>query len=177
MQLEATGKSVEIAIQNGLLECGLKREEVDVKVIEEGGLFKKAKVILTWGEEKQEETFNVLAYHEQMRIAANRIGTEYNALVDKMEEINAKYKVEPSDAKARKLAEEHKKLLAKSNELDKERNYFLQKFHETSSRAVALDNELTEALIKQGYKIGKDGKARKGEAYRQTPIAKTRVGR
>lgn len=56
MQLEATGKSVEIAIQNGLLECGMKREEVDVKVIEEGGLFKKAKVVLTWGEEKQEST-------------------------------------------------------------------------------------------------------------------------
>jgi len=55
MQIEATGKSVEIAIQNGLLECGMKREEVDVKVVEEGGLFKKAKVILTWGEEKVEE--------------------------------------------------------------------------------------------------------------------------
>ena len=54
MQLEATGKSVEIAIQNGLLECGMKREEVDVKVIEEGSLFKKAKVLLTWGEEKVE---------------------------------------------------------------------------------------------------------------------------
>lgn len=51
MQLEATGKSVEIAIQNGLLECGMKREEVDVKVIDEGGLFKKAKVVLTWGEQ------------------------------------------------------------------------------------------------------------------------------
>ena len=54
MQLEATGKSVEIAIQNGLLECGMKREEVEVKVVEEGGLFKKAKVILTWGEQKAE---------------------------------------------------------------------------------------------------------------------------
>ncbi|MBR2969850.1 MAG: KH domain-containing protein [Clostridia bacterium] len=55
MQIEATGKSVEIAIQNGLLECGMKREEVEVKVIEEGGLFKKAKVLLIWGEEKIEE--------------------------------------------------------------------------------------------------------------------------
>lgn len=50
MQLEATGKSVEIAIQNGLLECGMKREDVNVKVVDEGGLFKKAKVILSWGE-------------------------------------------------------------------------------------------------------------------------------
>ena len=55
MQLEATGKSVEIAIQNGLLECGMKREDVEVKVLEEGGLFKKAKVVLSWGEAKAEE--------------------------------------------------------------------------------------------------------------------------
>ena len=54
MQLEATGKNVEIAIQNGLLECGMKREDVEVKVVEEGGLFKKAKVVLIWGETKQE---------------------------------------------------------------------------------------------------------------------------
>ena len=46
MQLEATGKNVEIAIQNGLLECGMKREDVQVKVLESGGLFKKAKVLL-----------------------------------------------------------------------------------------------------------------------------------
>ena len=56
MQIEATGKSVEIAIQNGLLECGMKREDVEVKVLEEGGLFKKAKVVLSWGETKVEET-------------------------------------------------------------------------------------------------------------------------
>lgn len=55
MQIEATGKSVEIAIQNGLLECGMKREEVNIKVIEEGGLFKKAKVLLSWGEEVKTE--------------------------------------------------------------------------------------------------------------------------
>ena len=55
MQLEATGKSVEIAIQNGLLECGMKRDEVTVKVVDEGGLFKKAKVVLTWGEEVKVE--------------------------------------------------------------------------------------------------------------------------
>ena len=60
MQLEATGKSVEIAIQNGLLECGMKRDEVTVKVVDEGGLFKKAKVILTWGEEAKVEEAKVV---------------------------------------------------------------------------------------------------------------------
>ena len=60
MQIEATGKSVEIAIQNGLLECGMKREDVNVTVLEEGGLFKKAKVVLTWGETKTEEVQEVV---------------------------------------------------------------------------------------------------------------------
>lgn len=55
MQIEATGKSVEIAIQNGLLECGMKREDVQVKIIDAGGLFKKAKVVLIWGEEEKFE--------------------------------------------------------------------------------------------------------------------------
>ena len=54
MQIEATGKTVEIAIQNGLLECGMKREDVDVKIIDNGGLFKKAKVVLIFGEEKEQ---------------------------------------------------------------------------------------------------------------------------
>ena len=56
MKLEATGKNVDIAIQNGLLECGLTRDEVQVKVLEEGGLFKKAKVILLWGDDAQVES-------------------------------------------------------------------------------------------------------------------------
>lgn len=56
MQIEATGKTVEIAIQNGLLECGMKREDVQVKVIDNGGLFKKAKVVLIYGESKEEQT-------------------------------------------------------------------------------------------------------------------------
>lgn len=55
MKLEATGKNVELAIQNGLLECGLTREEVQVKVLEEGGLFKKAKVLLLSGEDVETE--------------------------------------------------------------------------------------------------------------------------
>lgn len=54
MVIEATGKSVELAIQNGLLECGMKREDVEIKVIEEGGLFKKAVVQLSWGEQPAE---------------------------------------------------------------------------------------------------------------------------
>ena len=76
MQIEATGKSVEIAIQNGLLECGMKREEVNVKVLEEGGLFKKAKVLLTWGEEEKVETVEEPVVEEVKAEETEEVETE-----------------------------------------------------------------------------------------------------
>ncbi len=84
MQLEATGKSVELAIQNGLLECGMKREDVEVKVVDQGGLFKKAKVILTWGEEKVEEPEELTPVEEP--VVEENIETEVE-LVEKKKRI------------------------------------------------------------------------------------------
>lgn len=43
---EFTGKSVDKAIKEGLETLGKKQEEVDIKIISEGGLFKKAKVVI-----------------------------------------------------------------------------------------------------------------------------------
>ncbi len=90
MQLEATGKSVEIAIQNGLLECGMKREDVNVKILEEGGLFKKAKVVLSWGEEKTvEEVFEQTKPEEILTEQATEIEEES---VETEEQVETKQK-------------------------------------------------------------------------------------
>ena len=48
------GKNVDVAITEGLRFLGLNREDVDIKILETGGLFKKAKVCLIY-EEKQPE--------------------------------------------------------------------------------------------------------------------------
>ena len=56
------GKNVDLAIKNGLLEIGKTREEVDIKILETGGLFKKAKVNLIYEIEEvltQENTENL----------------------------------------------------------------------------------------------------------------------
>lgn len=53
-QYEVSAKNVESAIQQGLLELGLEREDVDIKIVDAGGMFKKAKVILEY-EPKEEE--------------------------------------------------------------------------------------------------------------------------
>lgn len=47
-ELEVVGKNIDQAIQNGLLQLGKSREDVDIKIIETGGLFKKAKVVLVY---------------------------------------------------------------------------------------------------------------------------------
>ena len=44
LSVESTGKTIEKAIENALLELKAPREDVDIKIINEGGLFKKAKV-------------------------------------------------------------------------------------------------------------------------------------
>jgi spoIIIJ-associated protein len=45
--IESVGRNVEQAIENGLVELKATREDVDIKILEQGGLFRKAKVLIT----------------------------------------------------------------------------------------------------------------------------------
>lgn len=54
-EVEATGKTIEKAIENGLKELNTTMENVDIKVLSEGGLFSKAKVLITLSEEESKE--------------------------------------------------------------------------------------------------------------------------
>ena len=47
LSVEATGKNIEQAISNALFELKAVREDVDIKILEEGRLFKKAKVLVS----------------------------------------------------------------------------------------------------------------------------------
>lgn len=53
-QIESVGKNIEKAIENGLKELDTTLENVDIKVLSEGGLFSKAKVLITLSEEENE---------------------------------------------------------------------------------------------------------------------------
>ena len=68
---EATGKTIEQAIQNALLELKAAREDVDIKILSEGGFLKKAKVVVSISEdaiekyEKKEQFKKSLAEEEK----------------------------------------------------------------------------------------------------------------
>lgn len=52
--IQVTAKNVQKAIEEGLKELGVSQEEVDIKVLDEGGLFRKAKVELSYDDGKQD---------------------------------------------------------------------------------------------------------------------------
>lgn len=58
LECEGEGKSIEKAIENALLELKAPREDVDIKIISEGGLFKKAKVLVSISEDVREKYEN-----------------------------------------------------------------------------------------------------------------------
>lgn len=55
LSAEGIGKNIEQAIENALFELKAPREDVDIKIINEGGLFKKAKVVVTISEDAREK--------------------------------------------------------------------------------------------------------------------------
>lgn len=51
LSCESTGKNIEQAINNALLELKAVREDVDIKILDEGGFFRKAKVLVSISED------------------------------------------------------------------------------------------------------------------------------
>lgn len=55
LSAEGIGKNIEQAIENALFDLKASREDVDIKILSEGGLFKKAKVLVSISEDAKEK--------------------------------------------------------------------------------------------------------------------------
>lgn len=55
LSYEGVGKSIEKAIEDALINLKAPREDCDIKILEEGGLFKKARVLVSISEDCQEK--------------------------------------------------------------------------------------------------------------------------
>lgn len=65
LECEATGKNIEQAIENALFELKALREDVDIKILEQGGLFKKAKVLVRISDDAVEKYQKVRALRDE----------------------------------------------------------------------------------------------------------------
>ena len=77
LECEATGKNIEQAIKNALLELKALREDVDIKILEQGGLFKKAKVFVKISDDAVEKYQKVRALrNEELAIVKEEVPKE-----------------------------------------------------------------------------------------------------
>lgn len=98
LSAEGTGKTIEKAIESALFELKASREDVDIKILCEGGLFKKAKVIVTVSEDAKEKYTKRLEKVKKEDVKVDNVSTENNS-----QKITAS--IEPTPIKEQKIKE------------------------------------------------------------------------
>ena len=81
------GKNVDVAINDGLMTLGLSREDVDIKILETGGLFKKAKVCLMYEEKVNDMPQEEIKPVEEVVVTENVEEQPIEVEIEKTEEV------------------------------------------------------------------------------------------
>jgi len=114
LSCEGVGKNIEQAINNALFELKATREDVDIKILDEGGFFRKAKVLVSISEDAIEKYQKVKELkveeeiQEQEEVAQKEV-QEQEVLEETQEvEVNEEVKQEktPDIEKAKNFVEE-----------------------------------------------------------------------
>lgn len=109
---EGTGKNIEQAINNALLELKASREDVDIKILSEGGFLKKARVLVTISEdarEKYEKKDKIRASLDKEEADEDFAETFMKNKVSKEEEKEEKKEVKAEEKAEKKAEKELKK--------------------------------------------------------------------
>ena len=124
------GKNVEKAIEAGLNELGVSQEEVSIKILSEGGLFKKAKVELTVDKEAE----------SKVKIKEEK--EDKKAEKETAKETKKKEKAETKKAKKEETVEEVK-------EEPKEEKVSKKSKEELLDEAIELGSKFLTSLFKE----------------------------
>lgn len=148
LEFEATGKNIEKAIENALFELKAVRDDVDIKILEQGGLFKKARVLVTISEDAREkylrrEQARNLEVEETINEVIDAAEELANSVEETFEEIEKeitkeeKKELKEEQKELKKAEKEERKLAKKSEKLNAEQ--FLEGFVKVSG----CGNEVT----------------------------------
>lgn len=167
LSAEGIGKNIEKAIENALLELKASREDVDIKILSEGGLFKKAKVVVTISEDAREKyekkTKKELKNLDESTKKEENINVEKENIVEdvveKTEESKPKIKQESTEEKIEKPKLEKEKTVDVLN--------FLKGLFEKVGKTVEInikddDKYITYSVV--GEDLG-DMIGHRGECY------------
>lgn len=137
-EFEATGKNIEKAIENALFELKAIRDDVDIKILEQGGLFKKARVLVSISEDarekyiKREQSKDIAEEIENVEENIEEIVEEVIETVEEIQEVSKEEKKQQKEEEkiTKKAEKEEIKRVKKSEKLTAEK--FLEGFVQLS---------------------------------------------
>lgn len=140
---EGTGKNIEQAIQNALLELKAAREDVDIKILSEGGFLKKAKVIVSISEDALEK------YEKREKLKEELKEDHKEESDDDFAErfVKAKIEISKEEKKAEKETEKAEKKEAKREEKSEKKE---------SKVTIVADEEYVKPEKKTEKKLSAD---------------------
>lgn len=164
--VEAVGRNIEQAIENALFELKAAREDVDIKIISEGGLFRKAKVVVSISEDaidkyekKEEKRAKILEEEDGLVISKSELKEEKKAEKEAKKEEKAKAKeakkVEKAAEKAEEAVEEKVEEKAKKENKVVEPVEFLTGFFKAAGKEVEIEEVSSDDCVTYLVK-GKD---------------------
>ncbi len=142
--VEATGRNIEQAIENALFELKAPREDVDIKILSEGGLFKKAKVVVSISED-------VIDKYEAREKSRKEEDKQTEEETKKEEKEKILKESEEIKAEAKKIKKEEKEAKKQEKKEQKEEEKAEKKSQEPKERMSCV--EFVQGLIKA---YGKD---------------------
>lgn len=164
LSAEGTGKTIEKAIESALLELKAPREDVDIKILSEGGLFKKAKVQVTISDDAKEKYIK----REKIR---KEVVVEEPIQEEKKEEVLAQEKPKKKEPVKTQIVKEEIVVEEKQPKKEKDKVVdpitFLQGFFKTLNKVVeitALEDDKFITYSVNGEDLG-EVIGRRGEAY------------
>lgn len=135
LSAEGIGKNIEKAIENALLELKAPREDVDIKIISEGGLFKKAKVIVSISDDAKDKYIKKEEKKKEIKEETKKDIKESNKEIEnkKIEEDNLDTIISENKIEEEDKAEEGF-LYKNINPID-----FLKGFFEAAGKEVVIN--------------------------------------
>lgn len=168
---EGIGKTIEKAIENALLELKAPREDVDIKILNEGGLFKKAKVVVSISEDalpryQKRDEKRKEEKKEEIKAETEKDIEKQEKKEEKAEEKKVKKEIKQKEKEEKKeqIKEEKENKEIKHKEIDPLE--FLKGFFETAGKTVEIqvkedDKYITYIVIGEelGELIGHRGES------------------
>lgn len=140
-EFEATGKNIEKAIENALFELKAIRDDVDIKILEQGGLFKKARVLVSISEDAREK----YAKREQVKSVE-----EINDIEESVEEIIEEVKEEVQEV-IEEVVEEIQEISKEEKKQVKEEEKIAKKAEKEEIKRVKKNEKLTAEKFLEGF--------------------------